>query len=240
MTLALTSMYPSIVCFGDSQTQYANGPGGFIASLAHAYQRKADVFNRGFSGYTTRQALFVARQLFCQSPHAAIVNVRAVIIWLGCNDSIQKGQEQHVPPEEFRSNLSSILDIVAAEPANATSATCPPPYILLLGATPVTQRAFHDNKAKQEYMTIVGEIARDARYSSKVDYIDMYSLFTTAAEPVADLLDSDGLHMSPRGYEVIFDAVFKQLRQQDGLEPSGMRLQFPDWKSFDTDATAEL
>lgn len=34
--------YPAIVCFGDSQTQFASGPSGYVAQLANAYQRKAD------------------------------------------------------------------------------------------------------------------------------------------------------------------------------------------------------
>lgn len=42
----LKPIYPSIVCFGDSQTQYANGAGGFVAALGDIYQRRADVINR--------------------------------------------------------------------------------------------------------------------------------------------------------------------------------------------------
>lgn len=107
-----------------------------------------------------------------------------------------------VPPEEFSANLKSILDIVAFTPGSASSGSRQPPYVLLLGPTPVTERAFHDNEAKKEYTSIIKELARDARYRSKVDFLDMFQLFSHAASPVADLLDSDGLHVSPRGYEV--------------------------------------
>lgn len=107
-----------------------------------------------------------------------------------------------VSPEDFRTNLSSILDIVASKPDAASSGSCQAPYILLLGPTPVTERAFHDNEAKKEYSSIVSDIARDAQYRSTVEFLDMYQLFSHAASPVADLLDSDGLHVSPRGYEV--------------------------------------
>jgi hypothetical protein len=41
-------------------------------------------------------ALFFAKQLFHQSSHVETSGIRAVIIWLGCNDSIQLGQKQHV------------------------------------------------------------------------------------------------------------------------------------------------
>lgn len=45
---------PSIVLFGDSITQYAFGEGsvcvGWASLLASAYQRRADVLSRGYSG----------------------------------------------------------------------------------------------------------------------------------------------------------------------------------------------
>lgn len=109
---------------------------------------------------------------------------------------------RQVPPDVFRANLSSILDIVASPSEKGKIESSPPPYILLLGPTPVTERAFHNNRAKEEYSAIISQVAQHACYSSKVDYIDLYQLFNHAADPVADLLDSDGLHISPRGYEV--------------------------------------
>ena len=47
--------WPRVFLFGDSLTQYAFGSeGGWAAMLADKLQRKADVVNRGFSGYNTR------------------------------------------------------------------------------------------------------------------------------------------------------------------------------------------
>jgi len=48
---------PKIVLFGDSITQMSFIDGGFGSKLANYYQRKADVINLGFSGYTTRSTL---------------------------------------------------------------------------------------------------------------------------------------------------------------------------------------
>lgn len=47
-----------IVLFGDSITQQSFSCGGWGARMADAYQRKADVLNRGYSGYNTRSLLF--------------------------------------------------------------------------------------------------------------------------------------------------------------------------------------
>ena len=44
---------PRLVLFGDSITQWSFSDAGWGAKLAHWYARKADVINRGLSGYNT-------------------------------------------------------------------------------------------------------------------------------------------------------------------------------------------
>ncbi|GMN45898.1 hypothetical protein TIFTF001_015094 [Ficus carica] len=57
-------MRPEIVLFGDSLTEQSFRPGGWGASLANTYSRKADVLVRGYGGYNTRWALFLLYHLF--------------------------------------------------------------------------------------------------------------------------------------------------------------------------------
>ena len=47
-------IWPRVVLIGDSLTQQGGRAGGWVALLAEALERKCDVINRGFSGYTTR------------------------------------------------------------------------------------------------------------------------------------------------------------------------------------------
>lgn len=47
----------TIVCIGDSITQQGFGNSGWVAGLADTYQRRADIVDRGFSGYNTRNIL---------------------------------------------------------------------------------------------------------------------------------------------------------------------------------------
>lgn len=47
------SVRGQIVLFGDSITQRSFSVGGWGARLSHHYMRKADVLNRGFSGYNS-------------------------------------------------------------------------------------------------------------------------------------------------------------------------------------------
>lgn len=69
---------PPIVLFGDSITQFAYGESplgtpvriGWASLLSEAYQRRADVLNRGFSGYNTRHALALVPKLFASKTGA--------------------------------------------------------------------------------------------------------------------------------------------------------------------------
>lgn len=52
-----SSTRPQILLIGDSITQYSFSVGGWGARLADWYVRKADVVNRGLSGYNSSWAL---------------------------------------------------------------------------------------------------------------------------------------------------------------------------------------
>ena len=52
--MSVRRMWPRVVLIGDSLTQQGGRVGGWVARLAEALERKCDVVNRGFSGYTTR------------------------------------------------------------------------------------------------------------------------------------------------------------------------------------------
>jgi isoamyl acetate esterase len=57
-----THAYPQIALFGDSITEGSEAT--FAAALRQEYVRKADIINRGFSGYTSQLALDVLPKWF--------------------------------------------------------------------------------------------------------------------------------------------------------------------------------
>jgi isoamyl acetate esterase len=63
----LPSIRPQVVLFGDSITQNSFSPGGWGARMAHWYVRKADVVNRGLSGYNSPWALATMPKVRCAS-----------------------------------------------------------------------------------------------------------------------------------------------------------------------------
>ena len=82
-----------IVLFGDSITQQAFGSHGFGTSLAERYQRRADVLNRGYSGYNTSWAL----ELLPRLRDTPGVETRLVTVFFGANDAslVEHNARQH-------------------------------------------------------------------------------------------------------------------------------------------------
>ncbi|XP_060042996.1 isoamyl acetate-hydrolyzing esterase 1 homolog isoform X2 [Erinaceus europaeus] len=84
-----TLVWPRVLLFGDSITQFSFQQGGWGASLADKLVRKCDVLNRGFSGYNTRWAKIILPRLIRKGN--SLDNLVAVTIFFGANDSALKG-----------------------------------------------------------------------------------------------------------------------------------------------------
>jgi len=95
--------------FGDSITQEGNVPGGWVNLLASAYTRKADVFNRGFSGYNTNHAVIMLdKQIY--KWFQPISAPRIVTMCFGTNDASLLGSTgQHVSLDQFETNVKRLV-----------------------------------------------------------------------------------------------------------------------------------
>ncbi|CAO1618754.1 unnamed protein product [Parajaminaea phylloscopi] len=222
--------YPAIVCLGDSQTQFAFGPRGYVGQLAEAYQRKADVINRGYSGYTTRDTLPLVKHVF--SANATGQRILAVTVWLGCNDSIDQGQKQYVSEEDYASNLTKILQAIKPS-SHAEGQQGAEPFVVVMGPTPVTTRDNHRNERKVTYT----DIARKVAESSQCAFLDTYELFQKDKQPLEKLLDADGIHIAPPGYDLLFRAVLSALEKHGSgrLAPSKLPFVFPEYHGLSSD-----
>ena len=85
---------------GDSLTQFGFSPGGWAGRLANRYQRRADVLNRGYSGYNTRWILEHVRRDTGVVPGGGATKL--VTCFFGANDASlpEHNLRQHVPLEE--------------------------------------------------------------------------------------------------------------------------------------------
>lgn len=98
----------SIVLFGDSITQGGFAPGGWAARVAERYVRRADVFNRGLSGYNTRWARAVLPALFEQSPPFDLAK-SLVTVFFGANDAAVLERNRWVQPNAHAPDTHSPL-----------------------------------------------------------------------------------------------------------------------------------
>ncbi|GKV28296.1 hypothetical protein SLEP1_g37371 [Rubroshorea leprosula] len=99
---------PQFVLFGSSIVQLSFGNGGWGATLADIYARKADIFLRGYYGWNSRRAVEVLDKVF---PKDAAIHPSLVIVYFGGNDSMgphPSGLGPHVPLNEYVENMRKI------------------------------------------------------------------------------------------------------------------------------------
>lgn len=105
----------AIVLFGDSITQQGFGVDGNIgwtSLLASHYSRRADVLNRGFSGYNTKMGLDLLPSIFPLAAKAKSSGGSGMLfatVFFGANDASLPGERQHIPLEEYGKNLEKII-----------------------------------------------------------------------------------------------------------------------------------
>lgn len=241
--VAAASFRRSVVCLGDSITQEGWGldasSRGWVAALAHAYRRKADLINRGFSGYNSRWALLLAPHVF--APQAAGKRNLIATIFFGANDSVDpvRNSRQDVPLEEYEENLVS-LGTLAAASSEVVAIIAPPP---------VDSAAWPDrsNSRTRAYASAAGRAAARVRSAvSSAQRVVFVDTFTLCAPDGADDADApsapwrsylrDGLHLSAAGNQLLADALLQALGDAAAatgdvlplpLLPDALPLDFP-------------
>ncbi|KAG9320543.1 hypothetical protein KVV02_002751 [Mortierella alpina] len=155
--------YGSFLLFGDSITQYSFDVAerGFGAQLAHLFQRRLDVINRGFSGYTTEQAIHLLPQFLprCSQQHQLQNNgsqpqqqhqqqqeesqsslgkskIEFLTLFFGANDACLASSPQHVDLERYERNLRALVDMIHS-PGSPTY--CPETRIIVICPPPIDE-----------------------------------------------------------------------------------------------------
>ncbi|KAG8468344.1 hypothetical protein KFE25_013427 [Diacronema lutheri] len=218
-----------IVCFGDSITEYGSAPDGWVARLGWAYSRKADVVNRGLSGYTSRLVRAILAELLAPLGPLPCERTAAVTLMLGSNDATEPGGFQHVPPDEFLAHMVAIL--------RALRAAFPAATLLVLSPPPVDGAAWdaHCRRAygaggdgrSLELAREYGALAHRAAVATGCLFVDVLSsmIGPRADAHFAHLL-SDGLHLSAAGHAHVYNLTQLALRDT-AAAPDALREHFP-------------
>lgn len=203
---------PTIMLFGDSLTQYGfgmNGEAGWAALLSSAYQRRADVLNRGFSGYNT----FHAQGVLNRTMGKLETNVLFLTVWFGANDAATPDSCQHVPIEEYRDNLETIVNRLRVQLNRHR--TFP---ILLLTPPPVDEvalcKAFERDvpDRKNELARAYGDVVKEiAALDVNCAVVDTWDVLDGETEERGKYL-WDGLHLNGEGNRKVFHAIMDTIK----------------------------
>lgn len=249
---------PSIVAFGDSITQYGYGIPesdhiGWVSLLSSTYCRRCDVFNRGFSGYNTRNAIDLIPRLFGNfqnnNINASIDNIVDInsyknnnnnqllfcTVFFGANDATLPGENQHVPIDEYGDNIDTIIRSIRSTVNNVNNSNSnlpDEPIIILMTPPPIDEMAW----AKTRETSISDRTNERARqYGLKMKEIgtkytnctvlDTWELLHGHTNDRCNYL-YDGLHLNQQGNRLLFD----------GLMNTIISKQYPHLAPLDDDA----
>lgn len=206
------TMTSQIILLGDSLTQL--GYEGWASTLANVYQRRADVINRGCSGYNTKNYLdYIPLPSIECAP-----NVCLVIIFFGANDAslLKENPRQHVSLEDYRQNLKTLIQNV-----NDTYDT---PRILLMNPPPLdhNQRLLYQ---KQRYGDLAtGRLERTTENTAlyadaclkvgeelNIPCLDLFHNMVEVSNYNEFL--KDGLHFSEKGQVFVVEQILNAIQQ---------------------------
>ncbi|XP_065747608.1 isoamyl acetate-hydrolyzing esterase 1 homolog isoform X1 [Phocoena phocoena] len=234
-------LWPRVLFFGDSTTQFSFQQGGWGASLADKLVRKCDVLNRGFSGYNTRWVKIILPRLIRKgnSLHSPV----AVTVFFGANDSALKGEnpKQRIPLEEYAVRH---LQSVGAPESRLVRTTPPPP----LCEAAQRQERLHKIQRLDFLFSIgcklnrlnlvVGEYARACLRVAQdcgIDALDLWTLMQKDSQDFSSSCLPDGLHLSPKGNEFLFSHLWPSIEKK----VSSLLLLLPYWQDM-AEAKPEL
>eukprot|EP00523_Entomoneis_sp_CCMP467_P013983 CAMPEP_0168792394 /NCGR_PEP_ID=MMETSP0725-20121227/14497_1 /TAXON_ID=265536 /ORGANISM="Amphiprora sp., Strain CCMP467" /LENGTH=284 /DNA_ID=CAMNT_0008843037 /DNA_START=129 /DNA_END=983 /DNA_ORIENTATION=+ len=225
---------PSIVLLGDSITEYAFGVEGALLGwatlLAAAYTRRADVLNRGFSGYNTDMCVnLLLPNIFPKmtSTSSSIAgdttalppsNVLFVTIFFGANDAAVPGESQHVPVERYQDNLRTTIRHIRESLQRSQPNTVVP--ILLITPPPFDgpawmkhqqiEEAGRDNDVTRQYGLAAKAVVDEFE---QVFCVDIWSSMKGDSPQELGAYLSDGLHLNNLGNQHVFSEVMSVLRE---------------------------
>ncbi|KAJ7098072.1 GDSL Lipase/Acylhydrolase [Mycena belliarum] len=177
-------------------------------------------------------------QCLAAQSHAA--KIKILVVWFGANDACVESSSQHVPLPKFIANLKDMVSLIhSADPETRVILITPPPVNthqrtadLSSRVTPLAlDRTFEATRAYAEGV-------KEAAAASKVSVVDVWTALWTAAEEREEALSeylSDGLHLRPEGYAVVYEALMKTIEQEHAdLHYERIGYVFPVWTELAT------
>ncbi|XP_048127157.1 GDSL esterase/lipase CPRD49-like isoform X1 [Rhodamnia argentea] len=213
---------PQYVLFGSSIVQFSFSNGGWGASLADLYARKADIILRGYSGWNSRGALEVLEKVF---PKDAATQPSLVIVYFGGNDSMRahpSGLGPQVPLPEYIENMRKIAIYLKQSLSDCTR-------VIFLSAPPVNEEKiresfswisgkFQDIRRTNHACHVYSEACLELCREMNVKAVDLWTAIQKR-DDWATACFTDGIHFSSEGSKIVVEEISRVLKEAD-WEPS--------------------
>ncbi|XP_031550858.1 isoamyl acetate-hydrolyzing esterase 1 homolog [Actinia tenebrosa] len=227
--MAVEMRFPKLVLFGDSITQSSFSNGGWGAVLADYFQRKCDVLNRGFSGYTSAYMNKLVLPSLLQHDLTPKESLAAVVILLGSNDACLEGKdERSLTIDEYVSNMNSIISkfVNHGLSVDRIVVMTPPPINEEMWAKECVIKGREMNLSSSRTRSFAKACA-DLCAKLGVEVIDLNG--DMPKEENWSRYVSDGLHLSGEGNQFVAYKLIPVLEAKLGHLPQ----LFPEWKDID-------
>lgn len=152
--------------------------------MSEHYNRVLDVVNRGFSGYNSRWAIPSLHQILAnkkQREAGQIQKARLITIWFGANDAMLPSSTQHVPLDEYKENLTTIIQLLQSPTSDLYS---PDTRIVLL--TPGPTGAVSNPDRRPERPLMYAKACLEVGEAVGVPVLDVYKAIVQAAGGESD------------------------------------------------------
>eukprot|EP01104_Vermistella_antarctica_P007674 TRINITY_DN1880_c2_g1_i1.p1 TRINITY_DN1880_c2_g1~~TRINITY_DN1880_c2_g1_i1.p1 ORF type:complete len:255 (-),score=21.40 TRINITY_DN1880_c2_g1_i1:20-784(-) len=230
-----------ILLFGDSLTQHSFTleHGGWALGLSEWYNRKADVVNRGFSGYNTTWALEVLDDVFgvhtC-APQSNEPRPLLVTIFFGANDAaVPEDGLQAVPLSQYEDNLV----LLAKRLTEKFTTEGHTPKIVYITPPPVDEDAWFAHCQHKHGATVFSRTVDSTKGYAEACKKAAARVPQSICVPLYDELSKvtdwksyfdDGLHFNVKGNAFLLKLLCKTLEEQaPEVTPDHIPLPFVEW-----------
>lgn len=214
---ATFSTRPQVILLGDSMTEGGGFHAGWGARLAGYFGRRADVFNRGFTGATSWEMRVLVEHHLANGPPHGSEHLRLIILGIGTNDAYAPSHPAHVSLQQYEKNLDVILTkFNLVLPAVGIVLVTPPAvdYKALSRFYPAARTRMLEHGPYAEVLLKVAN-----RHG--VFAVDLYG--SMKKHPDWKLMSFDGMHFNAFGHEFAFHRIVEVLKNgPKHFTPEGM------------------
>ncbi|KAL7492285.1 hypothetical protein ACHAWT_001456 [Skeletonema menzelii] len=190
---------------------------GWGAWIADRYQRRADVLNRGFSGYNSDWFLQFAATDEGKADLFDHDNVKIVTVFFGANDAadLELNPRQHVPLERYKSNIKEMASLARNNFGEDVSIIfIAPPPVCHDGRLKFQKDKYKDKATGklERTLELSGKYAKAMTEVAKELNLPCLDVWTKMQESSSSLKPwqeylSDGLHLSAAGNKFVGEAL---------------------------------